>query len=283
MLLVSKHIFARVLPFWAMALFGITLSACNPTQKERTEESPQETLEEAQYLQAAVALLSSQANGDEKPFAHVSKSYLEHGTGEVSIAGLKQQLEIAKKHKESRFFQVLRSFQDGDYVFVNAQSNTGPDLESKTLFITMDLVRFNEAGKIEERWSVATPFPRNLASPAGGTTGNYLPEQTETNKKAAALLYQALQYGDYETARPYISETLVQHGPYSGGGAPFLSAFRGGEIRVEEMIKIQGQGNFVLVVFRGLKSAESVLCFHLLSMNQGEVSEMWEASAPYRD
>jgi predicted SnoaL-like aldol condensation-catalyzing enzyme len=149
--------------------------------------------------------------------------------------------------------QVIRIFQDGDYVF--AQSR----YELDGLKAGFDVFRY-EKGEIVEHWGGAVPFADDLV---GGPGVPDATADTGTNKAfVGAYLAAATEAGADDVADRFLWPDAVLHGvePLD---------YRGMELTL-------GEGDFVLVLSLAEKAGDSVRVFDLFRLVNGMISEQWQ-------
>ena len=190
-----------------------------PIAKEFMESMDQPTMSMGRYqfLNAklsnknkAVALLNSFNSRDKAPLAYINpKKYIQHNLsvddGYESFAGMLQNLPPNTSAK------IIRSFQDGDYVFTHSEYNFfGPQAG-------FDVFRF-EDGLIVEHWDNLLPVQK--PNPSGRTQFDGATEITDIEKTASNkevvkdLLQNVFMKGQMDKIATYINPTkYIQHNP----------------------------------------------------------------------
>lgn len=144
------------------ALAGACVVAGNLEVKPAcADEAVQPQTTQQRNIESALALISTFANGDAELAATLlDEGYIQHnlayGTGRDAFAGSVEYLAAADAPTT---VNTIRSFADGDYVFLQTVYNFAGAGEQ----VAFDIFRFNEAGLIAEHWdnlaSVAEPNP----------------------------------------------------------------------------------------------------------------------------
>jgi predicted SnoaL-like aldol condensation-catalyzing enzyme len=228
----------------------------------------------------AVELLTSIETGDPAPVGHVNPDkYIQHnlmvgdglaGFGEV----LKQLPEASAK------VNVVRAFQDGDYVFTHTEYNFfGPK-------IGFDIFRF-ENGLIVEHWDnlqEIAPESASGRSQIDGPTEAAGGAQTDANKSfVKGFVEDILKGGNPGKITDYIStEKYHQHNPAVADGLDALKtalqamAEQGVPMTYTQNHMILGQGDFVLAVSEGRFLGKHVAFYDLFRIEEGKIVEHWD-------
>lgn len=230
-----------------------------------------------------VALLKSFNTGDQTPVSYINpEKYIQHnlavGDG-LAVFG-----EIMKNAPEGDFkANVIRAFQDGDYVFTNTEYDFfGP----KAGF---DVFRF-EDGKIVEHWdNLAEVTPPN---PSGrtqfdGTTDGTDKEKTEANKQVVGqFIDEVLLNGKMDNLTSLVNPTnYIQHNSAVADGLDGLGAalkfFAENDMVMvyDKVHKVLGEGNFVLAMSEGKfgkKPGDHVAYYDLFRLENGQIVEHWD-------
>lgn len=227
-----------------------------------------------------IELIHSIETGDHKPIGYINPNkYIQHnlavkdgldGFGEV----MSQLPEGSAKAK------VIRTFQDGPFVFAHTEYNFfGPK-------VAFDIFRF-EDGKIVEHWDNLQEIVLKTAS---GRTQFDGPiqiqdlDKTEENKILIKNLLNDVFFGQApEKITEYIStKKYHQHNPNVKDGLAGLGealkylAEQGTPMVYEKNHKILGEGNFVLSTSEGKFLNKHVAFYDLFRIENGKVVEHWD-------
>ncbi len=169
-------------------------------------------------------------------------SYVEHNPQAAGgVAGLKDY--VARLPSDARL-EVIRSFEDGPYVFTQAD---GQILDQNTFF---DVFRF-EAGLIAEHWSFSAPAgPPNQSghTQVDGPTQATDLRGTEKNKAFMRRYYETFHLaGDHHRHEQYFKGDLcVRHEPGVRDVAVLMR-----HRTIDEVRLLLGQGDFVFIAAKG--------------------------------
>ena len=268
-----------------LAIIGmllITMAACNNNKTQVLNKQNRIEKMELSNKEKAVALLISLETGDQTPVSYINADkYIQHnlavGDG---LAGFGAILQNAP---EGGFkANVVRSYQDGDYVFTHTIYDFfGPK-------IGIDVFRF-EDGLIVEHWDnlieVSPPNPSGHTQTDGPTHSSDL-DKTSANKEIVSdFISVILMNGEMDKISNYIDagpENYVQHNPAIGDGLSGLGAALEGMakqgITMEYKIvhKVLGEGNFVLAISEGSFAGNLTSYYDLFRIANGKIVEHWD-------
>jgi predicted SnoaL-like aldol condensation-catalyzing enzyme len=232
-------------------------------------------------IEMAVALLNSIESGDPAPAANFinPQRYIQHNLAAADgIAGFAAMMKALPPH--SARVNVVRAFQDGDYVFTHTEYNFFGEK------IGFDIFRF-EDGKIVEHWDnmqkTMGPSPSGHSMIDGPTQATDQ-DQTEANKLLArSIIDDILIKGRMDKlAGYYHGDDYIQHNPniadgVSGTRAGFAALAQEGVTRKYEQIHmVLGEGNFVLVVSEGEYVGAHSAFYDLFRIANGKIAEHWD-------
>ncbi len=266
-------------------LFSFTVVAiaysCSTSKKSQTITSKKEvTMEMKSNKEKVVELLKSIESGDQSPVSYINSSkYIQHnlavgdglqGFGEV----------LSHLPKGSAKVEVIRAFEDGNFVFTHTKYNFfGP----KAGF---DIFRF-EDGLIVEHWDNLQEIVTKTVSSRtqfDGTTKIEDLEKTEVNKELVKNFVNDVLLGKNPSKiTAYIStEKYLQHNPNVGDGLDGLGkaladlAEAGMPMKFTKNHRILGEGNFVLSVSEGEFLNKHVAFYDLFRIENGKIVEHWD-------
>lgn len=268
----------------AAIIFGAGFTACT------SEISPGSTTQKEEKMeitdkQKVIALLKSIETGAQEPVAYINPDkYIQHnlgvGDGLAGFSALLQQLP-----PNSAKVNIVRAFQDGDYVFTHTEYDFfGPK-------IGFDIFRF-ENGKIVEHWdnlqeTPAKPNPGGHTMTDGPTEIKDI-DKTEANKNLVRdFVDNILVNGKMEKLAAYFDgDNYIQHNPnipdqLSGLGATLEAlAKQGIFLKYDKIHKVLGEGNFVLVVSEGHFGKDYNAFYDLFRVENGKIAEHWDVIEP---
>ncbi|MDO6473282.1 nuclear transport factor 2 family protein [Maribacter sp. 1_MG-2023] len=228
-----------------------------------------------------VALLNSFNTGDQTPVSYINPNkYIQHNLGVAD--GLQGFGELMQHAPEGGFkANVVRAFQDGDYVFAQTEYDFfGP----KAAF---DIFRF-ENGLIVEHWDnlleVQKPNPSGHTQFDGTTALSDL-DKTEDNKAVVRAFIEDVLLGhQMDKVASYINpQEYVQHNPAVAdglegfGAAMKYFAENGLVMEYDNLHMVLGQGNFVLSVSEGkFGKGDHTAYYDLFRLEDGLIVEHWD-------
>ncbi len=259
-----------------LGVAALAFTSCKSTKNNTTIET--ETLSNKDKV---VALLNSFNTGDKKPISYINPTkYIQHN---LAVAdGLEGFGEVIQ-HAPPQGFKanIVRAFQDGDYVFTHTEYDFfGP----KAGF---DVFRF-ENGKIVEHWdnllAVQKPNPSGRTQFDGATEITDL-NKTEANKKTVTgFIENVILNHQTDKIATYINPTkYIQHNPAVAdgldgfGAAMKYFAESGLVMEYTKLHKVLGEGNFVLTISEGkFGKGEHTAFYDLFRLENGQIVEHWD-------
>lgn len=235
--------------------------------------------------QQVADLLKSIETGAPGPVAAINPNkYIQHNLGAADgLAGFGALL--AQLPKGSARANVVRVFQDGDFVFAHTEYDFfGPK-------VGFDIFRF-ESGKIVEHWDnlqekPQQPNPSGRTMLDGPTQASDL-DQTASNKVLVrAFVDDILVNGQMDKLAGYFDgDNYLQHNPMvadrvSGLGAALQAmAKQGVTMKYDRVHRVLGEGNFVLVASEGSFAGKQVAFYDLFRVQAGKIAEHWDTIEP---
>ena len=230
--------------------------------------------------QQVVNLLKAIETGAAEPVAVINPNkYTQHNLGaEDGLAGFGKLLQ--QLPKGSAKVNTVRVFEEGNYVFAHTDYNFfGPK-------IGFDIFRF-EDGKIVEHWdnlqTTAGPNPSGHTMTDGTKEVTDL-DKTEANKTLVRnFVDDILVNGRMEKLAGYFNgDNYVQHNPQipdqlSGLGKALGEMAKAGiTMKYDQIHKVLGEGNFVLVVSEGHLGGKHSSFYDLFRVENGKIAEHWD-------
>lgn len=228
----------------------------------------------------AVALLNSFNTGDQTSISYINaEKYIQHNLAVGD--GLEGFGEVMQNAPEGGFkADVVRAFQDGDYVFAHTEYDF---FGAKAGF---DVFKF-EDGKIVEHWDnlleVQSPNPSGHTQFDGVTDLADL-EKTEENKSFINdFISTILMNGEMDKIGNFIEgDNYIQHNPAIADGLSGLGsaleamAKEGITMEYHKIHKVLGEGNFVLAVSEGAFAGQPTSFYDLFRVEDGKIVEHWD-------
>lgn len=217
--------------------------------------------------------------------AHTGERYTQHSTGVADgKEGFADFFGPFVEHNPIRNIEVVRSIEDGSYVFVHVYQNLN---HGENQWVTADLFDTDDDDRVVEHWDVIQEFATETVSGrtmVDGPTEVLDLDKTEANKaKIAEFCDAVLIGGQYDRVAEFIStETYNQHSPLVGDGLDGFGAYAAGlaeqglSMRYWKVHKLIGQGNFV-VSLSHMQMGDSHFCvFDIFRLQDGLIVEHWD-------
>lgn len=282
----------------ALTLVTSMLAGCGntanstPTSSEvPTTSAPAETsnpsnepLAKTGNIDKALALIESFASGDTSiAMENLTENYIQHnlayGTGRDAFVGSVEYLASAETPTT---VNNIRSFEDGDYVFLQSIYNFAGAGEQ----VGFDIFRF-EGGKIAEHWdnlaTLAEPNPSGHTQTDGTMEITDLDKTEENRELVKSFLYDVMQGNNLDKTPDYFDgDTYIQHNVAIADGVSGLNealgalAEAGIEMIYDEVHMVLAQGNFVLAVSEGNYGGEPTSYYDLWRVENGKIAEHWD-------
>lgn len=275
------------------ALAGACVVAGNFEVKPAcADEAVQPQTTQQRNIESALALINTFANGDAELAATLlDEGYIQHnlayGTGRDAFVGSVEYLAAADAPTT---VNTIRSFADGDYVFLQTVYNFAGAGEQ----VAFDIFRFNEAGLIAEHWdnlaSVAEPNPSGHTQ-IDGTIDIAEPSRTAQNRQLVCdFLFDVMQGNKPEKIPDYFDgDTYIQHNTAIADGLSGLSdalaalAEQGIEMIYDRTHMVLAQGDFVLAVSEGSYAGAPTSYYDLWRVANGKIAEHWDVMETIAD
>ena len=275
------------------ALAGACVVAGNLEVKPAcADEAVQPQTTQQRNIESALALINTFANGDAELAATLlDEGYIQHnlayGTGRDAFVGSVEYLAAADAPTT---VNTIRSFADGDYVFLQTVYNFAGAGEQ----VAFDIFRFNEAGLIAEHWdnlaSVAEPNPSGHTQ-IDGTMEIAEPGRTAQNRQLVCdFLFDVMQGNKPEKTPDYFDgDTYIQHNTAIADGLSGLSdalaalAEQGIEMIYDRTHMVLAKGDFVLAVSEGSYAGAPTSYYDLWRVANGKIAEHWDVMETIAD
>ncbi|WOT04434.1 nuclear transport factor 2 family protein [Shewanella youngdeokensis] len=246
-----------------------------------TVSTKSESMVDISNKDKAIAVLNAIETGDSKAMAYVNATnYTQHNLGVADgLAGFGEVLQALPKG--SAKVDVVRAFEDGDFVFTHTDYNFfGPK-------VGFDLFRF-ENGKIVEHWDnlavkATQPNPSGR-SQLDGTTAIVDLDKTAANKALVADFVDTIlingqydKFGQFFDGDNYLQHnTAIADGLSGLGQALEAMAKQGITMEFSKTYKVLGEGNFVLAISEGTFAGKPTAYYDLFRVENGKIAEHWD-------
>jgi len=211
--------------------------------------------------------------------------YTQHSTGVADgIEGFVAFFEPFIKRCTDRDIQIVRAFEDGQYVFVHVYQNIN---NGQAKWVTADIFDTDDNDKIVEHWDVIQAYEEETVSGRTMVDGPAEIEdldKTDENKVLIRNFFnEVLIGGNIKSINSYISaEQYHQHNPHVGDGLEgfnkHVKAFAGKGIvaSYEKLHLLVGQGNFVATLSHAKVGGEDFAFIDLFRIKEGLIVEHWD-------
>eukprot|EP00178_Gracilaria_changii_P024250 TRINITY_DN730_c0_g2_i1.p2 TRINITY_DN730_c0_g2~~TRINITY_DN730_c0_g2_i1.p2 ORF type:complete len:254 (-),score=53.99 TRINITY_DN730_c0_g2_i1:410-1171(-) len=213
---------------------------------------------------------------------HTGSRYTQHSTGVATgQQGFKDFFKGFIARNPQRKMRVLRTVEDGRYVFVNVYQHV-----SGGKWVTMDLFDTQRDGRIVEHWDVIEAYSESTVSGvdmvegAGEATDL---EHTDQNKEIVRdFVKMVLCDGELHRLTQFVAHDLIQHTPDLHAGREGLrkGLEDGTAHKVEFLLHLIGQGNMVVTYCKTLKKEKEHATFTVYRLEAGLIAEQWSVSEP---
>ncbi|MEO0358019.1 MAG: hypothetical protein AAF386_06940 [Pseudomonadota bacterium] len=215
--------------------------------------------------------------------AYTGHRYTQQSTGVGDGAeGFLSFFEPFVERNPKRDIKIVRSFEDGPWVFCNAYQSLN---DGEAEWVTMDMFYTDSDGLILEHWDTIAAYVANGASGVdmvGGAANVDVSADTDANK-ALVLEFtkQVLQEAGHDKLSKFVSPQIVQHGAPIGGGltgwADWLASDAGS---YNMLFHLMGQGDFVVTYGKRHAAGTDIAVFDLYRVQDGMIVEHWMNEEP---
>jgi len=248
----------------------------------------------AQKLQNAKNLYLEgilQGNAREAVTKYTGDRYTQHSTGvRDGVEGFVEFFEPFIKRNPIRDIQIVRGWEDGQYVFIHAYQSLN---NGEAQWVTTDFFDTDENDKIIEHWDVIAAYtdktPSGHTSVDGPTEITDL-DKTEENKALVRNMIQdaLMPGGNPANLSQYIStEKYIQHNKEVPDGLEHfqkLAMMPHRPLNYKEIVLLVGQGNFVATLCRANwndgKLDQDYAQVDIFRIENGKIVEHWDNVEP---
>jgi len=168
-----------------------------------------------------------------------------------------------------RNIEILRSFEDGQYVFLHAlQTLNGGEFR----YITADIFDTDEQGRMIEHWDIIEELTDASDSSPSRIDGPTAPDDRDRTAENKALvtsfLNEVLVAGNVDVLADHVSvDEFVQHNPQITGVAAGVYT---------EVHRVIGCGSFVAALSKVNAGGTELAVVDLFRVNAGRIAEHWD-------
>ena len=227
-----------------------------------------------------IALLKSIETGDPGPVGIVNEDkYIQHNPqtheGSEGLATLFQRLA-----KTSPRVNIVRAFEDGDFVFGHTEYDFSPRR------IGFEVFRFEDGQAVEHWDNIQARLGPNASghSMVDGETESTDLDLTEANRaKVREFVETVLIGGDLDKLTDFIeADAFVEHNPGLSDDVEELRAAlsalseSGRKIDYQTLHRLLAEGSFVLSVCEGDNDGVHSAFYDLFRLHNGKIVEHWD-------
>jgi len=211
--------------------------------------------------------------------------YTQHSAGVADgIEGFVAFFEPFIKRSPVRDIQVVRAFEDGQFVFVHVYQNIN---NGQAKWVTADIFNTDDNDKIIEHWDVIQAYEEETVSGRTMVDGPAEVEDLDKTDENKALIRNffndVLIGGNFKNITSYIStQQYDQHNPGVGDGLEGFNkhvkefAGKGIVASYEKLHLLVGQGNFVATLSHVKVGSEDFAFIDLFRIKEGLIVEHWD-------
>lgn len=208
--------------------------------------------------------------------------YTQHSTGvRDGIEGFVEFFEPFIARNPKRDIQIVRGFEDGQYVFLQAYQSLN---DGEAEWVTTDFFDTDANDKIIEHWDVISPYaaqtPSGHSSVDGATDITDLEKTAENKALVRGLIEDVLMGNNPENIDHYISsQQYIQHNKDVVDGLDAFKALALAEnnpLLYHEIVLLVGQGNFVATLCKATWEDAPYAQVDLFRIEDGLIVEHWD-------
>ncbi len=206
---------------------------------------------------------------DEVLNKYMGESYRQHSTGvSEGKEGFKAFFTDFFKRNPERDIQVVRAFEDGEYVFMHVYQNLN---QGQAQWITTDIFHADEDGRIIEHWDVIDAFHQD--DKVFGSFEIKDEELTEFNKSVVrTYLTEVMQNPKLDTFRQYVDDEMKEHDLNITHYAKWIQEQ---DVQYDFVFKVLGAGNYVVAYSKVSIDYHDYALFDIFRLDQGKIVEHW--------
>lgn len=204
---------------------------------------------------------------DEVLNKYMGESYRQHSTGvSEGKEGFKAFFTDFFKRNPERDIQVVRAFEDGEYVFMHVYQNLN---QGQAQWITTDIFHADEDGRIIEHWDVIDAFHQD--DEVFDSFEIKDEELTEFNKSVVrTYLTEVMQNPKLDTFRQYVDDEMKEHDLNITHYAKWIQEQ---DVQYDFVFKVLGAGNYVVAYSKVSIDYHDYALFDIFRLDQGKIVE----------
>ena len=212
---------------------------------------------------------------------YMGETYTQHSTG-VSDGkeGFAQFFTDFFKRNPKRDIQIVRSFSDGNYVFMQVYQTLN---DGAAKWVTADIFRADESERIVEHWDVIEAYKDGgKHDQVFGSEDFEDLDKTEENKKRVRLfLVEVLQNHATEKFSEYVADDIISHQhKIADGSSAYQEYLQENNVEYDFIFKVIGHGNYVVAYSQALINSRAYAVFDIFRLQAGKIVERYAVTEP---
>lgn len=206
--------------------------------------------------------------------------YTQHSTGVGDgVEGFLAFFEPFLERNPKRDIRIIRSFQDGPWVFCNAYQSLN---DGEAQWVTMDMFYTDPDGLILEHWDTIAPFIESTKSGENMIEGVSEVDTSVDSEASKSLVReyvkQVMQEGKHDKLAEFIADDITQRAPTIGAGRAGLAEWLASEGagQYEMLFHLMGHGDMVLTYGKRHAQGKDIAVFDLYRVVEGKIAEQWQ-------
>lgn len=211
--------------------------------------------------------------------AYTGHRYTQHSSGVADgVEGFLGFFEPFLERNPKRDIKIIRSFEDGPWVFCNAYQSLN---DGAAEWVTMDMFYTDPDGLILEHWdTIAAYVPAGVSGAAmvgGASEVDLFADGGVSKTIVREYTKQVLQERGFEKASQFVSADIIQHAAPIGAGLEGLSTWLSSDEAgsYDMLFHLMGQGDFVLTYGKRRAKGKDIAVFDLYRVAGGKIVEHW--------
>ena len=221
------------------------------------------------------------AGGDARTAVHkyTGHRYTQHSTGVGDGAeGFLTFFEPFLERNPKREIEIVRSFQDGPWVFCSAYQSLN---DGAAQWVTMDMFFTDAGGLILEHWDTIAAYTSETVSGEDMVRGTASVDESSdaAANKSIVLEFtkQVLQERQFDNIDAFIAPNLIQRASTIGAGPDGLLAWLNSSAfgQYEMLFNLFGCGDHVVTYGKRHAGGKDIAVFDVYRIADGKIVEHW--------
>lgn len=218
--------------------------------------------------------------------AYTGERYTQHSTGVGDgNEGFAAFFEPFLKRNPVRDIQIVRTIEDGQYVFVHAYQSLN---NGESQWVTADIFDTDDQDRMIEHWDVIQEYTAENGSGRSMVDGATEVEDIEKTEENRAFMERfcnvILLGGEFDRMKEFMAEDYAQHSPEGSDGLAGFAKLKatldaeGKTIKFWKVHRLVVQGNFAATLGH-LQLGQSHYCtIDIYRIKDGQIVEHWDVT-----